>query len=91
MEPMRRVSFLLFCLAAAFGSLPLIAADLAGVRSVYILQMPRGMDQYLANRLTNDHIFQVVTDPKRADAMLTDQIGAMFEEQLETLLPSPSR
>jgi hypothetical protein len=89
MEPMRRVSFLLFSFVAAFGSLPLCAADLAGVRSVYILRMPRGMDQYLANRLTNDHIFLVVTDPKRADAMLTDQIGAMFEEQLETLLPSP--
>jgi hypothetical protein len=87
--PMRRVSLLLFCFAAAFGPLPSIAADLASVRSVYILQMPRGMDQYLANRLTNDHIFLVVTDPKRADAMLTDQIGAMFEEQLETLLPSP--
>ena len=89
MEPMRRVSFLLFCFAAAFGSLPSAAADLTGVRSVYILRMPRGMDQYLANRLTNDHIFQVVTDPKRADAMLTDQIGEMFEEQLEALLPSP--
>ena len=86
---MRRVSFLLFCFAAAFGALPSIAADLGSVRSVYILQMPRGMDQYLANRLTNDHIFLVVTDPKRADAMLTDQIGASFEEQLETLLPSP--
>jgi hypothetical protein len=89
MEPMRRVSFLLYCCAAAVGSRPSVAADLASVRSVYILQMPRGMDQYLANRLTNDHIFQVVTDPKRADAMLTDQIGAMFEEQLEALLPSP--
>jgi hypothetical protein len=89
MEPMRRVSFLLYCCAVAVGLRPLAAADLAGVRSVYILRMPRGMDQYLANRLTNDHIFQVVTDPKRADALLTDQIGAMFEEQLEALLPSP--
>jgi hypothetical protein len=89
MEPMRRVSFLLFCFVAAFGPLPSIAADLASVRSVYILQMPRGLDQYLANRLTNDHIFLVVTDPKRADAMLTDQIGATFEDQLQTLLPSP--
>src|SRR5215471_21674464 len=88
MEPMKRVSLLLSCFALA-GLLPLTAADLAGAHSVYILQMPRGMDQYLANRLTNDHIFQVVTDPKRADAMLTDQIGAMFEEQLQTLLPSP--
>jgi hypothetical protein len=89
MELMRRVSFLLFCFAVAVGSRQLSAADLAGVRSVYILQMPRGMDQYLANRLTNDHIFLVVTDPKRADAMLTDHIGETFEDQLQTLLPSP--
>ncbi len=86
---MRRVSILLYGVAAAAGLLPLSAADLNGVRSVYILQMPRGMDQYLANRLTNLHVFQIVTDPKRADAMLTDHVGATFEDQLETLLPSP--
>ena len=85
---MKRVSLLLPCFVAA-GWLPLSAADLAGVRSVYILQMSRGMDQYLANRLTNDHVFQVVTDPKVADAILTDHIGDTFEEQLDALLPSP--
>jgi hypothetical protein len=73
----------------AFG-LPLLnAADLPGVRSVYILSMSHGMDQYLANRLTNDHLFQVVTDPKSADAVLTDHIGETFEKELDTLLPSP--
>jgi hypothetical protein len=90
MEPMKwRVSCLLSCIAIALGLPALNAADLASVRSVYILQMPRGMDQYLANRLTTDHIFQVVTDPKAADAILTDHIGEGFEQQLDTLLPSP--
>jgi hypothetical protein len=89
MEPMSRVRILLYGVAAAAALLPLSAADLNGVRSVYILQMPRGMDQYLANRLTNLHVFQIVTDPKRADAMLTDHVGVTFEDQLETLLPSP--
>ncbi len=86
MEPMRRSSLLLsFCLLA-----PLLpAADLAGVRSVYIMPMSRGMDQYLANRLANDHLFQVVTDPKGADAIFTDHIGESFEDQLDALLPSP--
>ena len=85
---MRRVSLLLsFSLVAGLPLLP--AADLAAVQSVYVMQMSRGMDQYLANRLTNDHIFRVVTDPKVADAILTDHIGETFEEQLDTLLPSP--
>lgn len=79
---MKRVSLLLFCFS-------LSAADLAGVHSVYILQMSRGMDQYLANRLTNDRVFQVVTDPKLANAILTDHIGEGFEQELDTLLPSP--
>ena len=86
---MKRVSLLLSCGALA-GLLPLSAADLAGAHSVYILQMSHGMDQYLANRLTNDHVFQVVTDPKVADVILTDHIGDTFEQQLDTLLnPEP--
>ena len=89
MEPMKRVSLLLSCFALA-GLLPLTAADLAGAHSVYILQMSHGMDQYLANRITNDHLFQVVTDPKMADVILTDHIGDTFEQQLDLLLnPEP--
>jgi hypothetical protein len=88
MEPMKRVSLLLPCFVLA-GLPPLSAADLGEVRSVYILQMSRGMDQYLANRLTNDHVFLVVTDPKVADAVLTDHIGDAFEDQMDALLPSP--
>lgn len=88
MNSMRRVSLLLSF--SFFLGLPLLpAADLAGVQSVYILKMSRGMDQYLANRLTNDHIFRVVTDPKLADAIFTDHIGETFEDQLDELLPSP--
>ena len=83
---MRRVSLLLsFSLLASL----LPAADLSGVRSVYIMQMSRGMDQYLVNRITNDHIFQVVTDPKLANAIFTDHVGESFEDQLDSLLPSP--
>jgi hypothetical protein len=69
---------------AAFG------ADLATVRSVYLLPMARGLDQYLANRLTNEHVFQVVTDPKIADAVFTDRIGEAFQTQMENLLPPPA-
>jgi hypothetical protein len=88
MMTMKRVSLLLSTFILA-GSPLLFAADLEGVRRVYILQMSHGMDQYLANRLTSDHVFMVVTDPKSADAVLTDHIGETFEQQLDTLLPSP--
>jgi hypothetical protein len=51
--------------------------------------MSRGLDQYLANRLTNEHVLQVVTDPKLADVILTDQIGEGFQAKLETISPTP--
>ena len=94
MEPMRRSSLLLSGLAAIIGVAivglaPSRAAELARVQSVYLMQMSHGMDQYLANRLTNGHIFRIVTDPKDADAILTDHIGETFQQELETLLPSP--
>src|SRR2546426_11923622 len=73
---------LLFLLAG-----PILAADLSSVRSVYLMPMYRGLDQYLANRLTNEHVFQVVTDPKLADTIFTDRIGEGFQMQLEILIP----
>ncbi len=76
---------LLLCVFAAL----LPAAELAEVRSIYLLPMARGLDQYLANRLTSERVLQVVTDPKLADAFLTDRIGEGFQVQMETMLPAP--
>jgi hypothetical protein len=84
MEGMKRFGFLLLSCGAL-----LFAADLAAVRTVYILPMHNGLDQYLANRLTNGAVFRVVTDPKLADAVLTDHIGDSFETQLENMIPKP--
>jgi hypothetical protein len=81
---MKRLMSLLVCSGAILG-----AADLSGVHSVYVMPMSRALDQYLANRLTNDHVFQVVTDPKLADAIFTDRIGEAFQIQLETISPTP--
>jgi len=77
-----------FLLIACSGMV-LFGAELEGVHSVYLLPMSKGLDQYLANRLTNEHLFQVVTDPKRADAIFTDKIGESFEGKLTDILPSP--
>jgi len=74
----------------ACGSAALLCgAELSGVHAVYFLPMSRGLDQYLANRLTNDHILQVVTSPKAADAVFTDRIGEAFETQMADLFPPP--
>jgi hypothetical protein len=64
-----------------------LCAGVANVHSVYLLPMPGGLDQYLANRLTG--LFKVVTDPKLADAVFTNQLGEVFEQQLAKLYPPP--
>jgi hypothetical protein len=84
MEVMKRLLLLLSCSGAL-----LCGAELSGVHTVYVLSMSKGLDQYLANRLTNDHVFQVVTDPKRADAFLTDRIGESLQSKLEEIFPPP--
>jgi hypothetical protein len=84
MVSMKRLVFLGLCAAALLS-----AAELSAVRNVYVLRMAKGLDQYLANHLTNGHVFQVVTDPKLADAVLTDQIGEGFQAKLDELYPPP--
>ena len=94
MVAMKRLVLFLFLSGAV-----LRAAELAAVHTVYLLPMGSSLDQYLANRLTSEHVFLVVTDPKLADAVFTDRIGAAFEEKLADLLapatptekPAPSQ
>lgn len=62
--------------------------EVAAVRSVYILPMVSGFDQYLAQHLTSQGIVQVVTDPQKADAVLTDRIGESFESRMSDLYGS---
>jgi hypothetical protein len=66
-----------------------LGAGVTGVKAVYLLPMAGGLDQYLANRLTGDQVFRVVTDPKLADAIFTDHLGEAFEKQLAGLYPPP--
>jgi hypothetical protein len=51
--------------------------------------MAGGLDQHVALRLTQDHVMQVVTDPLKADVVLTDRIGAGFEDTLAELYAPP--
>src|SRR5579872_5406458 len=64
-------------------------AQLKHVQAVYILPMGGAMDQYLANRITRDGLFEVVTDPQKADAIITDHLGEPFQQKLDELYPPP--
>jgi hypothetical protein len=77
-------------LLSGFFALALNAgAQLTSVHTVYLLPMTGGLDQYLANRLTNSGLFQVVMDPKKADAVFTDRLGDATESRLAELYPEP--
>jgi hypothetical protein len=82
----------LFCaLALLAASVPAaVNPQLKQVNTVYILSMGSGMDQYLANRLTTMGVFQVVTDPQKADAVITDKLGETFETKFKELYPPPA-
>jgi hypothetical protein len=83
---MKRLALLFSCSAAI-----VCAADLANVHTVYVLKMAKGLDQFLANRLASDHVFQIVTDPKLANAVFTEDIGEGFQMKLEELFPTPEK
>ncbi len=83
----------LFCGLALLAALLAPAAvnpQLRQVNTVYILAMTGGMDQFLANQISASGIFQVVTDPKNADAIITDRVGEAFETKLKELYPPPA-
>ncbi len=67
----------------------LCAQTLQSVKSVYLFPMRNGFDQYLAGRLTEQHLFQVVADPKAADAVFTDRVGPSFEQMFNERLLAP--
>lgn len=85
---MKRRAILLAILAAA-AVLAAVDPALYEIRSVYVMPMRSGLDQHLASRLARVGQFQVVTDPQIADAVITDQVGQVFEERMKELYPPP--
>ena len=68
---------------------PVPVRPLQATRTVYLLPVPGGFDQYLASQLTRQGVFEVVIDPALADAVLTTYIGKSFEDKLKELYPEP--
>jgi hypothetical protein len=84
-----RIAVLLLC-AMVLGAGLLLPATLTTGQSVYLLPMSAGLDQHLANRISESGLFQVVTDLKKAGAVFTDKLGEPFEERLNALFPQPA-
>jgi hypothetical protein len=84
-----KLHFVLF--AAGLTIAAALARDISDVRTVYLLPMSGGLDQQLAVSLTALGLFQVVTDPQKADAIFTDRIGANFEQTLKDLYASQKK
>lgn len=76
-------------LAALCVTAAALPAELQSGASVYVLPMRSGFNLYLASQLTQSNALTVVTDAPLADFILTDSIGAAFEQSMEELYPKP--
>jgi hypothetical protein len=83
---------LLALLIAAIACAPLSAADTLSprFRTVYVLEMTDGLDQYLSSRLTANRAFWVVLEPTSADAVLTQSLDETFWNWLAHNYPPPA-
>jgi len=86
MGDMKWLTFATLCALLPISS---ANAEIFGVKTVYLLPMAGGLDQYLALQLSSGGLLQVVTDPKKADAILTDAIGTRLEDSLTELYGAP--
>src|ERR1700728_2941452 len=77
--------------APAMAFLAITAFGQSAARTVYVLPMAGGLDQFLAQWLTRDHVMQVVADPKIADVVLTDRLGEAFEQKLAEIHPKDDK
>jgi hypothetical protein len=78
-----KLFFVFLAVGLAYAGEP--RPELAEIKTVYLLPMTFAMDQFLAIRLTKGGVLQVVTDPKKADAILSDHIGTALEEKMNSL------
>ena len=79
-------------LIAVFACATLSAADTLSprFRTVYVLEMADGLDQYLSSRLTANRVFWVVLEPTSADAVLTQSLDENFWNWLSHNYPPPA-
>jgi hypothetical protein len=76
---------------AAMAFIALSISGQSTPRTVYVLPMANGLDQYLAQRLSGGHVMKVVADPKIADVILTDRLDEAFEQKLAEIHPTDAK
>ncbi len=59
------------------------------VKTVYLLPLGGGLDQFLASELTKSGVYTVTTDPQKADAVLAGSLGEGLEKKFAELYPPP--
>lgn len=65
--------------------------NLSRVKTVYIMAMSNGFEQYLASRLTSSGLLWVVLDPVNADAVVTDRLDEDFWKWLNERYPNRTK
>jgi hypothetical protein len=75
----------------ALGADQPVQPELLQVKTVYMLPMRFGLDQYLANELVRSGVVRVVLDPAKADAVFTDRVGDAVEQKLNAMYPPPAK
>jgi len=86
-QAMKSIKLIVFLLMTCAPGLS--GTDLGNVHTVYLLPMSHGLEQYIANALTGEHVFVIVTDPKMADAFISDHVDASLQQKLDVLLAPP--
>jgi hypothetical protein len=71
------------CAAAAPPQLP-------AAGKLYLWPMINAFDQYLAEQITADGVFEVVVDPKLANTIMTERIDSTFLKAMDELFPRPA-
>jgi hypothetical protein len=75
----------------ALGADQPVQPELLQIKTVYMLPMHFGFDQYLANELVRGGTVRVVLDPAKADAVFTDRLGDAVEQKLNAMYPPPPK
>ena len=75
----------------ALGADQPVQPELLQVKTVYMLPMRFGFDQYLASELVHSGTVRVVLDPAKADAVFTDRLGDAVQQKLNAMYPPPAK
>jgi hypothetical protein len=74
-------------LAVSFWSPAAETAQLQNAGRVYLWPMSNAFDQYLAQQITAEGVFEIVVDPKLAGTVMTEKIDNTFLQALDELFP----